>query len=436
MLRTHHTSLARCAWMAALAALVLCAPSGCGQDESRQPERSRPPGSTAISEREVERLRSLPYASGSSAPENEPAGVIVCDPERACPGYRLFEIPNLGRAELIDRQGQVVHAWRQSQASERWQHVELLASGDLLVVGMEPQAGQAVGPESDSGHFVMKLDAQSRVLWKRPLAAHHDIEVTPDGHLLTLTFYKRLIPSFHPTVETRDDQLTLLDSSGVAVESMSLLDAIQSDPHVFPLESVEPTTLYGQHWMDIFHTNSIEWMHQPQLFAKHPLYGPNNILVCFRHQDRIAIFDWSAHRVVWSWGRGELRGPHDASVLENGHILLLDNGLGRGWSRAIELDPLTGKIVWEYKADPPNAFYSGSKGSAQRLPNGNTLLAESDRGRAIEVDPEGRTVWEFICPHRLNRRMRAAIARIVLYPPEFVAPLLAGPSGPQPAAAR
>ncbi len=32
------------------------------------------------------------------------------------------------------------------------------------------------------------------------------------------------------------------------------------------------------------------------------------------------------------------------------------------------------------------------------MPNGNTLITESDYGRALEVTPDGETVWEFYSP--------------------------------------
>lgn len=38
-------------------------------------------------------------------------------------------------------------------------------------------------------------------------------------------------------------------------------------------------------------------------------------------------------------------------------------------------------------------------GSAQRLPNGNTLLCEAAFGRLIEVTHRGDVVWEFVNPH-------------------------------------
>lgn len=400
------------------------------------------PASAALRERDIERLRSLPYTGGTAAPRGEPAGVVLRDPERSQPGYRLLAVPERGLAELIDEQGRLVRRWgpepEPSEASparepfERWQHVELLPGGDLLVVGADrPRpGGRARLAQDELPGFVARYGTEGARLWKTKVPAHHDIELTPQGRLLVLTMHSRREPSISSNLPTRDDHLTLLDGDGRETEFRSLLDMVRTRPELFPLESVQPSRLDGPLWLDLFHANSVEWMRHEQLFGRHPLYGPENVLVCFRHQNRIAVFDWREGRLLWAWGRDELGGPHDAQVLADGHILLFDNGLGRGWSRAIEIDPLSEKIVWEYRGSPPESFYTASKGSAQRLPNGNTLLAESDEGRAIEVDRDGRVVWEYVCPHRLgDGAERAAIARMVWIAPERVAPLLAAGKG-------
>ena len=43
-------------------------------------------------------------------------------------------------------------------------------------------------------------------------------------------------------------------------------------------------------------------------------------------------------------------------------------------------------------------FFSELCGTCQRLPNGNTLITESTRGRAFEVTPDKEIVWEFVSP--------------------------------------
>ena len=92
------------------------------------------------------------------------------------------------------------------------------------------------------------------------------------------------------------------------------------------------------------------------------VYGPNKmfkkgqVFFCVRHFDIIGVIDIEKEEIVWAWGLGELDYPHHPSLLENGNILIFDNGYFRRYSRVIELNPATNKIEWEYKADPLPSF--------------------------------------------------------------------------------
>jgi hypothetical protein len=44
-------------------------------------------------------------------------------------------------------------------------------------------------------------------------------------------------------------------------------------------------------------------------------------------------------------------------------------------------------------------FFAAIVSSAQRLPNGDTLMADGPDGRFVEVDTRGRIVWEYRNPH-------------------------------------
>ena len=43
---------------------------------------------------------------------------------------------------------------------------------------------------------------------------------------------------------------------------------------------------------------------------------------------------------------------HAPTPLPNGNLLIFDNGTLRGYSRVIELNPLTEEIAWEYDGKP------------------------------------------------------------------------------------
>ncbi|MFH9677361.1 arylsulfotransferase family protein [Streptomyces sp. NPDC017405] len=90
-----------------------------------------------------------------------------------------------------------------------------------------------------------------------------------------------------------------------------------------------------------------------------------------------------------------MSGQHHPSHLPNGNILVFDNGTRAGRSRVVEVDPVTKTIVWQYGTHPRETFFSEFAGSCERLPDGNTLIAVAEDGRAFEITPDGRTVWRW-----------------------------------------
>ena len=112
----------------------------------------------------------------------------------------------------------------------------------------------------------------------------------------------------------------------------------------------------------------------------------------------------SSGRVIWRLGPPTLAGQHAPTPLPNGNILIFDNGPDRldqpfPFSRVIEVNPATNQIAWKYQEASTDNFYSSRISTAQRLPNGNTLINEGLFGRLFEVTPVGEVVWEYVNPY-------------------------------------
>jgi hypothetical protein len=410
----HHRARRSCILLLFAAAL-----GGCGDAPAGDAESASSPDSEQA---RLDQLRSLPYVDFAAKPATaeERDGVVLLDSAKAWPGYSLYTVRAYCIAELVDLRGRTVHSWRGERCG-KWEQAELLPDGSLLVVGFErntPPTGRA----KRETRILMKLGWDGQLLWKKRLLFHHDAEVTPAGRVLALVLRQKKAPLQGKLRFVRDDRLVLLADGGELVDFRSLLDVLGADP---AQKVIRPTEARSGAAIDLFHANSVEWMRHEHLFGTAPLYGPDHVLVSMRNQDIVAVIDWRQRRPVWWWGRGELGGPHDASLLENGNILIFDNGLGRDWSRVVEVDPRTNRIVWEYRADPPTSFYSAALGGAQRLPNGNTLVAYSSAGEAFEVTAAGQIVWRFRTPHKSKERRRTAIVRMKRYPAERIEPLLA-----------
>jgi hypothetical protein len=116
----------------------------------------------------------------------------------------------------------------------------------------------------------------------------------------------------------------------------------------------------------------------------------------------LAAVDLETETVTYAW-QGPFNRQHDPSLVAGSHLLLFDNVGLDTQSRVIELDLLApDSIVWEYRGPKDSPLMSWSCGTAQRLAGGNTLITESDNGRALEIDDEGNVVWEFYNPNRVG----------------------------------
>jgi streptogramin lyase len=99
--------------------------------------------------------------------------------------------------------------------------------------------------------------------------------------------------------------------------------------------------------------------------------------------------------------------PHDLTLLANGNVLFINAD-----SEVVEVSPAK-QVVWSYKPQPASADVKKIEvHAAQRLAEGNTLVAETGNRRLVEVDPKGQIVRtipltvEKPHPHRDTRLAR------------------------------
>jgi hypothetical protein len=194
-------------------------------------------------------------------------------------------------------------------------------------------------------------------------------------------------PKLRKDEEVLVDAIAWLDATGGLVRQVDLLEAWQAHRHFKGIWNSKPRKS-----PDIFHTNSVQ-------IVPADIAGTNikagQILSSMRHLNSIQVVDPDSGEVVWHL-EDVFRAQHDPRLLDDGSMLMFDNkGLGSERSRALAYDLATKEVTWWFEGSESEPFFTPDCGHAQRLPNGNTLLNESARGRAIEVDPEDRIVWEY-----------------------------------------
>ncbi|MGH6948787.1 MAG: arylsulfotransferase family protein [Kiloniellales bacterium] len=345
-------------------------------------------------------------------------GVTINKAAKTYPGLTLFTSGHDTVASLIDMDGRIVHQWRKP-FSEVWDESSVVShprpdrfvyfdkahvfpNGDVLVVYI------GVG-DTPWGLGLVKLDKDSNVIWKFLERVHHDVEVGADGRIYTLTHRlrnERL--EEHRFVEPPfiEDFLVILSPDGALEKKISLTEALARSPYGRFTATVPHFAL-----QDPLHTNAVEPI-EGEAAKNFPFAGEGNVLLSFRESGLIATFD--PRNEVFTWGtRGPWIGQHDPDLLPNGNLLLFDNNgdVGHnGLSRVLEVDPKSMEIVWSYGGTSAEPLESVLRSEQQRLPNGNTLITESDGGRLLEVTPAGEIVWQYRNPVRADLKGTERIA--------------------------
>lgn len=328
-------------------------------------------------------------------------GLARCDPEACEDGYTLFSNTGGDTAYLIDMAGRVVHTW----SLKRTDLQELLPNGHLLY--------------GTNYYGVEEVDWQGRPQWFYPCTWHHDFALSGDGRLMLLCGGGEKVFDRPDIFEGCREGLAFtpnyfleIDLAGFARtwqwwahEHVEELSALVKFPRAIDIRS-------KGRWGDIFHCNTLEVLPDSGLGRRDERFRAGNVLFSFRQMDVIGVVDRRSGSIAWAWGPGELDGQHMPTLIPDsdpfsgrpmpgaGRMLVFDNGyLRRDFTRVIELDPTSNRIVWTSPTDWRSWHISG----AQRLPNGNTFICDGPAGRLFEITRAGRTVWEYRVPFRKAR---------------------------------
>jgi Arylsulfotransferase (ASST) len=404
-----------------------------------------------------------------------PTGTTIYDPERAWSGYTVLSPLQTQAVLVIDMNGTVV---------KRWEGYNNSAGGPARVLpgGYVIAASGARPPHQESLELVER-DFDGKVVWQfskseeiktREGAAswsarqHHDWqrdnfpagyyspENTPavtGGNTLILTHSDRTQSSV-ADVPLEDDRLIEVDPNGSIVwewVASDHVDALGFAPDA--RKAIKSATSFnkGRGSFDWLHINSATYVGPNQWFDQGDRrFAPNNVIISSREASFLAIVGRDGS-IAWQLGPDfsaskELRairqiiGQHHAHLIPKGlpgagNLLVFDNGgtsgygftnptapdgvgaFSRATSRVLEINPVTLALVWSY-TNP--RFYSSNISSAQRLPNGNTLITAGAGGRMFEVTKDGAIVWEYMYPQFSGPNAANAVYRAYRVPYSWI----------------
>lgn len=360
-------------------------------------------------------------------------GVLYWNKSKSYEGYTLFApMVRSNETYLIDMEGNVVHKWKSKYPPGLY--AELLPNGNLLRAAALPRKTRhgycGIG---GAGGLIEEINWEGDVVWSYELwdkgkeIQHHTFHRMPNGNTMILgwevktreeTIAKGRDPKTLPTepVEQKGipmddmwaDFVREVDPSGKTVWEWHVWDHIGTGPDQLDInyKLPDPVGLTYPNW-DWSHFNSIDYIPET-----------DTVVLNSRNFGEFYFIDHKTGKITYRWGNPsaygkgkapsyydngdqKLFGPHCVTVLENGHILIFDNGSERPEMRrsaVIEMDPKTDEIVWEFEPKHTSSFFSYRQGAAQRLPNGNTLVTSTHGGHFFEIDDDGEIVWEYVSP--------------------------------------
>lgn len=330
-------------------------------------------------------------------------GLIGVDKENSFGGFTLFCPLTSNKAYLIDINGKQVHSWTLPGRIGR--HARILDNGNLVVNTLRPSPEQKTangGPfpfpffNKYGGGVMSELDPTGAIVRQyTDDFGHHDQHHLGDGGLL----YTSL-----EALTAEQSAQVVGGVPGSEIDGISYADVINQVDRKGNLiwqwkvsERLMPRDKYP---LQPHYTRE----HYPLINSVIPMRDGKHVLASMRSISFVVIIEKATGNIVWSLGPEVLAQQHNATELDNGNLLIFDNGAFRGgesitYSRAIEVEVSTKAIVWEYRDPSPICFFTPFMGSAQRLANGNTLLCESAFGRVFEVTKDGDLCWEFVNPH-------------------------------------
>jgi hypothetical protein len=389
-----------------------------------------------------------------------------------CAGYTLIGIPENDAgadftAMLIDMDGTTVHHWTITGFPPK-----MLPGGSLIgCAGVAPgsydcaQMQQVTwdgGLEWSFSNWVTLSDGSTVA------RQHHDFEREGDP----VGYYA---PGQVPLAAGRT--LVLAHATTVAPE-------IRSDPLddtvIYQVDAQGTRSGFEWHGVDHFAEfgfddlakrdlatrsagQTLEWLHGntiSRVGSNHWFdegrseFDPENIVYSARNANFVIIIAHQTGDVVWRIGPdfagrpeerlGQFAGQHSPHLIPRGlpgagNMLVFDNGgaagyggtattgepnrYSRAYSRVLEFDPVSFEKVWEYGAAAGEEhFFSHYISNAQRLPNGNTLIAIGNETRIIEVTPNKSVVWEYKYNPTSSGRNASWLYRAYREPPEWLPP--------------
>jgi len=351
-------------------------------------------------------LGELGYAPGYETPDTSWTGVRSHGDHAALPF--VFSSGHKAAAFVLDVDGIPEERWSLDRhptneallpafhhpTQRSWRRIEPLADGGLLAI--------------HEGLCLLRLDAESKVLWSGVEGAHHDLHVSGDD-VWVLDREVRAHAADERGAWIVDDGLARVSlRDGSVIERLSLLDLLGDsrwseilDQAIARARAIDvgapDASGHARRALDPLHANAI-------VIASD---RPQEIVLFLRDVGALAGIGLASRKLEWLQ-LGPWQGAHDPQIERDGaHRMFLFDNFGRGEalapaSRIVAIDRDSFSTTTVFEDTPRQLFHSPVCGGLAPLPGGLWLVVETTAGRAFQIDTDGTVVWEFRTPFRIE----------------------------------
>ncbi|MEC8495118.1 MAG: hypothetical protein VXZ39_09355 [Planctomycetota bacterium] len=395
----------------AILVLIATLAGGCGRDETPASAEAPPGFWFGEGTDDAGGLSGLPYANGYEADGGGWTGLRLTgdgSPPIGLPA--LFSSGHEPAAYVLRADGSVRARWSLEAAGESaavmppfehpsqraWRALLPLPNGGLLAI--------------HEGLCLVRLDADSRVVWSGAPRAHHDVCLIDGERACVLDRERRSRiddgASARPVPHLSEDGLRVVSlATGETLRRISLVDALMDSRWSSILVEAWPgsgVVEIGDGTGDIelgldpLHANGVEL---------DPDAGGEVAIVFLRDVGALARIDLVSGELL-SLDLGPWVGAHDPQPVPGraGWTALFDNHGARGVtpprSRVVLTD---GRRTEEFDARP-GSFRSEVCGAIAALEGGGWLVTSTTEGRALAFGPNGSLAWEFRTPFRIEEQ--------------------------------
>lgn len=245
-----------------------------------------------------------------------------------------------------------------------------------------------------AGGALVRLSADSQIIWKNDNYFHHSIEQDGDGNIVVSITLK---PALYQAMPIVDDGYAVVDvETGKILERRSIAQILVDNGHRGLLRGV------GEVEADRIHLNDTQPILRDVGSARR-----GDIAFSSRHLSTVFLYRPSTNAIIWL-KTGPWLTQHDVNLLPDGRFSVFGNdftragfkhdGIDEGVSQVYVYDSATDSVTLPF-ADVMRELgaFTATEGRSRILSNGDVFVEINNQHRLVRLSPAG-VRWEYINP--------------------------------------